>query len=143
MKTSAAIALLVLLACGCQKAPAGFSRTVLVNKTVSSNGDSILLQEVHGPSAQWTVGAIYEVVGHYTLVSHDKATLGAFVTTTSSSEPGVDPAQVMEVGKGDGEFKLRFRVRRRFDDCPIGGICGPRVSFYSVPGGDAFLSAPI
>jgi hypothetical protein len=143
MKTPAAIVLLALLACGCQKAPADFSRTVQVNKTITSNGDSIVIQEVRGPSAQWTVGGTYEVVGRYTLVSHDKATLGAFVTTPSSSATDIDPAQVTEVGKGDGQFKLRFRVGRRFDDCPIGAICGPHISFYPAPGGDAFLSAPI
>jgi hypothetical protein len=144
MKTWKAIVLVAVLACGCQKAPADFSRTVEINKTVTSNGDTIVIDEVRGPADQWVTGQMYEVRGKYTLTSREKATLGAFATTPPGVKATQDgPDAVMTVQKGSGEFRLRFRLWSGPADCPIGQQCIPGVSLYPIEGGDSFLRASL
>src|ERR1039458_2833468 len=126
-----------------KKAPDDFTHIVRLNKTWSSaDGDSITVEEVRGPSSDWITGAQYEVVGRYKLTSRDKAGLGVFLTTSSRrTEPPVSPQQAMEVFKGEGQFRLRVRIWYELADCGIGSPCGPHVSLYPVPRGEAFLDA--
>ena len=131
------------LACTQKKAPDDFTHIVRLNKTWSSaDGDSITVEEVRGPSSNWITGAQYEVVGRYKLTSRDKAGLGVFLTTSSRrTEPPVSQQQAMEVFKGEGQFRLRVRIWYELADCGIGSPCGPHVSLYPVPRGEAFLDA--
>jgi hypothetical protein len=126
-----------------KKAPDDFTHIVRLNKTWSSaDGDSITVEEVRGPSSNWITGAQYEVVGRYKLTSRDKAGLGVFLTTSSRrTKPPVSPQQAMEVFKGEGQFRLRVRIWYELADCGIGSPCGPHVSLYPVPRGEAFLDA--
>jgi nitrous oxide reductase accessory protein NosL len=146
--SSAAIAIAVVvlaLAFGCRKKSSNdFSHAVQLNKTWTSNGDSITINEVRGPSDRWITGDTYEVTGTYKLSSRDRAILGAFVTTSGPRSGGpASPEQVMEASKGEGQFRLRFRIPRDAADCPIGASCGPGVSMYPAPYGESFLRAQI
>src|SRR5439155_532325 len=44
--------------------------------------------------------------GHYHLVSHDKATLALYITTTNDVGVLTDSRQEMQISKGDGDFEL-------------------------------------
>jgi hypothetical protein len=94
-------------------------------------GDSITISDVRGTSNELSAGNIYEVKGTYKLVSKDRATLGAFVTTSGKSG-GSTPnmrTQMMKVDKGDGRFTLIFYMWQDGD---------PHVSFYPYGGGNSF-----
>ena len=140
MKRAAFILLAALVAGAWQD----FSRVVRIARSATSNGDSIVIEEIRGPADKWITGQMYEVRGRYTLSSREHATLGAFATTPQGLKATQDgPGAVMNVQKGSGEFRLRFRLWSGPADCPIGQQCLPGVSFYPAEGGDAFLRAQI
>jgi beta-lactamase regulating signal transducer with metallopeptidase domain len=112
--------------------PADFSHVVRVGKTWSQNGDRITVDEVRGPSEQFTVGNTYEVTGSYVLASHDEAVLAAYVTTPAShpeTPHGDLPEQMMRIAKGEGHFTLRFHMWQAGQ---------PHVSFYPSGSGGSF-----
>jgi beta-lactamase regulating signal transducer with metallopeptidase domain len=111
-----------------------FSHVVQVKKTQSRSGDAITIDEVRGPSDEWTVGNTYEVRGTYKLASREKAMLGAFVTIPASQRDVHAkslPEQMIAVSKGEGRFVLRFHMWQEGR---------PHVSFYPAAGGGSFDS---
>jgi hypothetical protein len=140
MKRAALVVLLALVSGAWQD----FSHVVKLNRSISANGDTIVMEEVRGPADKWVTGQIYEVRGRYTLASREKAILGAFAPTPVGTKATQDgPDAVLKVTKGSGQFRLRFRVWSGPADCPIGQQCSPGVSFYPAEGGEAFLRADI
>ena len=108
-----------------------FSRVVRVGKTYSWDGDRIAVDEVRGPSHEFTEGNTYEVRGTYVLESRDRAMLAAFVTTPASQPETpheVSADQVMQISRGEGKFTLRFHMWHPGD---------PHVSLYPAGGGES------
>src|SRR5690242_13528764 len=46
------------------------------------DGDKITIDEIHGTSGRIEPGNLYEIKGSYTLASHDKARLTAYITSS-------------------------------------------------------------
>jgi hypothetical protein len=137
-------ALLVLLTALVAGAWQDFSHVVKISRSATSNGDTIVIEEIRGPADKWITGQMYEVRGKYILASRDHAMLGAFATTPPGVKATQDgPEAMMTVKKGSGEFRLRFRLWSGPADCPIGQQCLPGVSFYPIEGGESFLRAQI
>jgi hypothetical protein len=101
------------------------------SNTDFKTGDTITISDVRGTSSKLSAGNIYQVTGTYKLVSKDRATLAAFVTTRGKqgeSTPAMH-TQMMKVGKGEGRFTLIFYMWQNGD---------PHVSFYPYAGGNSF-----
>jgi len=92
-------------------------------------GDSITIDQVIGTSDTISAGNVYQVKGTYHLVSHDKAMLAAFITTSKSEPIPNMRTQKMTVEKGEGHFTLLFYM---WDEG------SPHVSFYPVSSGSSF-----
>lgn len=95
------------------------------------DGDNITILEVRGTAETFTPGKQYLVRGKYTLKSHDRANVAAYITAMDA-ESGRSTslrAQSTAVDKGDGTFTLLLPM-------PYRGW--PHVSFYPVPGGNGF-----
>jgi beta-lactamase regulating signal transducer with metallopeptidase domain len=96
-----------------------------------ANGDEIIVTEVRGTATTFEAGNIYWIKGNYTLASHDRAMLAAYVTATDA-ENGTGPSlkiQTTVVEKGTGAFTLYLPM-----------LCRgwPHVSFYPTKGGSDF-----
>ena len=95
------------------------------------NGDEITVTEVRGTAETFEPGNIYWIKGTYTLASHDRATLAAYITAMDA-EHGTSPSlkiQTTVVKKGNGTFTLFL---------PMSYRGWPHVSFYPAEGGSDF-----
>jgi tRNA A-37 threonylcarbamoyl transferase component Bud32 len=77
----------------------GESKSDYIGQAYFPRGDSIEIASVNR-SANHMV-----VKGHYNLVSHDRATLALYITSTNRNGPE-DATQRMQISKGRGEFEL-------------------------------------
>lgn len=114
-------------------APAGqeFVPTVLGPKAFR-HGDAIEITSVWATSPRLEPGDSVTVRGRVRLASRDQAQLGLYVTqTTGDGKEAVDRSQVVQVARGQGQFKLQVRIKHRgalhltlYDDLgrPIGGV---------------------
>jgi hypothetical protein len=94
-------------------------------------GDKITIQEVRGTAETFAPGNLYWIKGTYTLASHHRASLAAYVTAMDR-ENGRGPTfrvQETTVNEGDGTFTLILPVSYRG---------WPHVSFYPADGGSDF-----
>jgi len=101
-------------------------------KTYFLPKDSITVDSVRGTSDKIEPGNLYEIRGHYTLASHEKALLAVNVTVSSRSVreyPGLDGQQQITVNKGAGQFVLWNYMRTPGD---------MHMSFYPDGGGESF-----
>jgi beta-lactamase regulating signal transducer with metallopeptidase domain len=92
------------------------------------NGDTITILEVQGTADTFTPGNIYLIKGAYSLASHDRAMLAAFVTA-KDAENGTGAylkVQATVVDRGNGTFTLFL---------PMSCRGWPHVSFYPADGG--------
>ena len=89
-------------------------------------GDRITVFAVRGTSPGMA-GGVYQIVGTYTLASHDTATLAGSVTARDAvdGKGPWNPAQQVTVGRGSGTFTLLLPVNTRG---------WPHVSFYGSGG---------
>jgi beta-lactamase regulating signal transducer with metallopeptidase domain len=95
------------------------------------NGDKIKIVEVRGTADTFKPKNRYRIKGSYTLASHDRATLAAYVTAMDA-ENGAGPSlevQSTAVDHGDGTFTLVL---------PMSYRGWPHVSFYPLGGGSDF-----
>ncbi len=95
------------------------------------NGDKITILDVRRTVDTFTPGNIYWIRGTYTLASHDKAVLAAYITAMDAAD-GIGPSlkvQSAVVNKGDGTFTLFL---------PMSSKGWPHVSFYPADGGGGF-----
>ena len=91
------------------------------------NGDKITILEVRGTADTFTPGNIYWIKGTYTLASHERAMLAAFITARDA-ENGKGPSlkvQTADANQGNGTFTLFL---------PMSCRGWPHISFY--PAGD-------
>jgi beta-lactamase regulating signal transducer with metallopeptidase domain len=96
-----------------------------------SNGDKITILEVRGTADTFTPGNLYWIKGTYTLASHDRAMLAAYVTA-KDAENGKGRSlkvQMTSLDRGTGAFTLYF---------PMSHAGWPHVSFYPADGGGDF-----
>ena len=95
------------------------------------NGDKIDISEIRGTSEQFGRGNIYVVKGTYSLASHDRATLAAYITTTAKDQEFGHTLKVQHqvIERGQGTFTLFL---------PMYTTGLPHVSFYSIDGGEGF-----
>lgn len=95
------------------------------------DADQVTIVEVRGTDKTIAAGNIYWVRGTYTLASHDRATLAAYVTATDAAHARSTPlkSQSVIVQRGSGSFALFLPVSHR-------GY--PHVSFYPAEGGNGF-----
>ena len=96
-----------------------------------ATGDEITVTEVRGTAETFASGNIYLIKGNYTLASHDRAMLAAYVTAMDA-ENGKGPSlkiQTTVVKKGTGAFTLFL---------PMSCRGWPHVSFYPAEGGSDF-----
>ena len=92
------------------------------------NGDKITILEVRGTADTFTPGNIYWIKGTYTLASHDRASLAAYITAMDA-ENGRSASlkvQTTVVNQGNGTFTLFL---------PMSYRGWPHVSFYPADGG--------
>jgi len=91
------------------------------------DGDKITIVEVRGTAVTFAPGNIYLIKGTYTLASHDKAMLAAFITAKNAADgkSKVFAPQKTNVTKDSGTFTL-------FLPMPYEGW--PHVSFYGSDG---------
>ena len=95
------------------------------------NGDKITILEVRGTADSFAPKNIYLIKGSYTLASHDRATIAAYVTA-KDAENGTGPTLAVQstvVDRGDGTFTLQL---------PMSCRGWPHVSFYPANGGGDF-----
>ncbi len=105
---------------------------VQVGKTTLQDGDSIVIDAIHGTADTISAGNVYRVDGHYRLASHEEASLG--ISVTSAIDPRYDsrvPGRIesMNVNKGEGTFSLYFKM---------GSSGSAHMSFYPAKGGQSF-----
>jgi beta-lactamase regulating signal transducer with metallopeptidase domain len=95
------------------------------------DGDRITITEVRGTANAITPGNIYCIKGTYSLVSHRRAMLAAFVTAMEPTEGKSSSLKVQNtmINEGTGTFTLFLPVTVR--GCP-------HVSFYPAEGGESF-----
>jgi hypothetical protein len=95
------------------------------------NGDKITILEIRGTADNFAPGNLYEIKGTYTLASHDRATLAAYITAMDADNgtSASHKAQTTVVNKGDGTFTLHLPMSHRG---------WPHVSFYPADGGSDF-----
>jgi hypothetical protein len=86
-------------------------------------GDYLEITSVERSTNQMTVK------GYYNLVSHDRALLALYITTTAPVVTPTDQKQEMHISKGVGDFELT-------DPHVVLGL--PHVNMYSVTGGEPF-----
>jgi beta-lactamase regulating signal transducer with metallopeptidase domain len=106
--------------------PVEFAQVVPIvpGKVQFALGDNITITEVRSDVSTVAVNHAYQIKGTYILVSHDAATLSAFVTA-KYREDGIgydQPCQSVKITKGHGEFTL-------IDPIVCEGT--PHVSFYA------------
>ena len=95
------------------------------------NGDKITIVEVQGTANKFSPDNFYLIKGTYTLASHDRAMLAAYITAMDAAN-GTGPSlkvQTTIVNKSDGTFTLRLPMTCRG---------WPHVSFYPAEGGSDF-----
>ena len=95
------------------------------------NGDKITILEVRGTADSFAPKNIYLIKGSYTLASHDRATIAAYITA-KDAENGTSPTLAVQstvVDRGDGTFTLQL---------PMSCRGWPHVSFYPADGGGDF-----
>ena len=80
-------------------------------------GDSIEIISV-----EWRADETVDVKGHYSVASHDEASLAFYVTSTNASSLPEAKKQVMQIFKGSGDFELTYPRR-------IIGL--PHISMYA------------
>ena len=90
-------------------------RSDYIGQTWFPYGDSIQITSVERTEGTMTVK------GHYTLVSHDSATLDLYITSTNT-DSRQNPEQGMDISKGTGDFQLT-------DTHVVPGL--PHVSMYA------------
>ena len=102
-----------------------------VGDTYFSGGDSITVDSVRGTSDSISSGNLYEVKGHYTLLSHDSADLAANITGSDKSNSSYHGLEVQHVAveKGTGQFTLYMYMFYKG---------WPHLSFYPTGGGSSF-----
>jgi beta-lactamase regulating signal transducer with metallopeptidase domain len=95
------------------------------------NGDRITIVEVRGTADSFVPGNIYWIKGTYTLASHDRATVAAYITAMDAENGTNTPLTVQStvVNRGDGTFTLFL---------PMSYRGWPHVSFYPADGGESF-----
>jgi len=95
------------------------------------NGDEIKILEVRGTADTITPGNIYWIKGTYTLGSHDRAMLAAFITATDAEhgKGAYLKVQTTVVNQGNGTFTLFL---------PMSCRGWPHISFYPADGGSDF-----
>ncbi len=94
-------------------------------------GDKITILEVRGTADTFSPGNLYWIKGTYTLASHDRGMLAAYITAMDA-ENGKGASlkvQTTVVDRGDGTFKLFLPMSHRG---------WPHVSFYPADGGEGF-----
>jgi hypothetical protein len=94
-------------------------------------GDKIEISEIRGTSERFGRGNIYVVKGTYSLASHDRATLAAYITTTSKDQEFGHSLKVQHlvVERGQGTFTLFLPMYTE-------GL--PHISFYATDSGEGF-----
>jgi len=94
-------------------------------------GDKITILEVRGTAETFLPGNSYQIKGTYTLASHDRATLAAYITATEAGEGESRSLEIQHtiVDQGDGTFTLIL---------PMNCKGWPHVSFYPAKGGSSF-----
>jgi beta-lactamase regulating signal transducer with metallopeptidase domain len=94
-------------------------------------GDRITILEVRGTANTFSPGNLYWIKGTYTLASHDRGTLAAYITAmdAANGRSASLKVQTADVNQGEGTFKLYLPM-------PCRGW--PHVSFYPVDGGSDF-----
>ena len=95
------------------------------------NGDKIIVLEVQGTSDTLSADNIYMIKGNYTLASHPRATLAAYVTAMDAQN-GIGVShhfQTTVVNRGSGSFTLFLPMTYRG---------WPHLSFYPAEGGSDF-----
>jgi beta-lactamase regulating signal transducer with metallopeptidase domain len=95
------------------------------------DGDKIAIVDVRGTAETFTPGNTYLIKGEYTLASHDRAELSAYITAmdAENGRSGSHKLQTTVVNRGDGTFTLLL---------PMSYRGWPHVSFYPADGGDGF-----
>ncbi len=95
------------------------------------DGDQITILEVRGTADTMTPGNIYWIKGSYTLASHDRAMVAAFITAMNPGEGqgAYLKVQTAVVNRGSGTFTLFL---------PMSCKGWPHVSFYPADGGGDF-----
>jgi hypothetical protein len=113
--------------------PAEFSHVVNFEQgeTRFVEGDKITILEVRGTAETFMPGNSYEIKGVYSLASHDRATLAAYITATEAGEGKSRSLEIQRaiVDQGDGSFTLIL---------PMNYQGWPHVSFYPAKGGSSF-----
>jgi beta-lactamase regulating signal transducer with metallopeptidase domain len=95
------------------------------------DGDKITILEVHGTAETFTPGNRYRIRGEYTLKSHDRAMLAAYITAMDAENGRSTSLKIQStvVDKGNGTFTLILPMSHRG---------WPHVSFYPAKGGEGF-----
>ncbi len=95
------------------------------------NGDEITITEVRGTADAFSAGNIYCIKGTYTLASHNKAMLAAFLTAKEAKDGKGRylKVQTTMVDRGSGTFTVFL---------PMSTQGWPHVSFYPADGGGSF-----
>jgi beta-lactamase regulating signal transducer with metallopeptidase domain len=95
------------------------------------SGDKITIQEVRGTAETFAPGNLYWIKGTYTLASHHRASLAAYVTAmdAENGRGTTFKVQMATVSQGDGSFTLIL---------PMSCRGWPHVSFYPAEGGSDF-----
>jgi hypothetical protein len=94
-------------------------------------GDKITIQEVRGTADTFSPGNLYWIKGTYTLASHKRASLDAYITAMDSqnARSASFKVQTTTVDEGSGTFTLIL---------PMSYRGWPHVSFYPADGGSDF-----
>jgi beta-lactamase regulating signal transducer with metallopeptidase domain len=92
--------------------PAAYPQTVKfeLGKSEFQTGDEIVITEVLGTNTLIEGRQRYMVRGRYTLKSHDKATLAAYVSSHSEPLGYTDPLQQTTITQGSGTFQMAFQM---------------------------------
>jgi beta-lactamase regulating signal transducer with metallopeptidase domain len=95
------------------------------------DGDKITILEVRGTADTFAPGNLYWIKGSYTLASHDRAALAAYVTARDAADGTGTSLKVQStvVNRGDGTFTLFL---------PMAYRGWPHVSFYPAEAGVVF-----
>jgi beta-lactamase regulating signal transducer with metallopeptidase domain len=95
------------------------------------NGDKITILEIRGTADTFAPGNIYLIRGTYTLASHNRAMVAAFISAmdAKNGRGAYLKVQTTVVKEGDGTFTLYL---------PMSFRGWPHVSFYPADGGGAF-----
>jgi hypothetical protein len=113
--------------------PSGFPFLVTFEQgaTQFSDGDKITIVEVHGTATTFEPDNLYMIKGTFTLRSHKKAMLAAFITAkdAENGRGAYHHFQTTTVNQGNGTFTLFLLMSCRG---------WPHVSFYPAEGGEDF-----